>query len=124
MRMPSFSAACLALLVLTGCSGTAEVRPADRTEPVTPAMPLRFATFNTSLFDEEHGGLVARLDEGDQDARRIAATIQHQRPDVLLLNEFDYDPQGRAATLFQQRYLFDARKGRVGFEALSPVLRG
>ena len=112
MRMPSFSAACLALLVLTGCSGTAEVRPADRTEPVTPAMPLRFATFNTSLFDEEHGGLVARLDEGDQDARRIAATIQHQRPDVLLLNEFDYDPQGRAATLFQQRYLGVGQSGQ------------
>ena len=112
MRMPSFSAACLALLVLTGCSGTAEVRPAARTEPVTPAMPLRFATFNTSLFDEEHGGLVARLDEGDQDARRIAATIQHQRPDVLLLNEFDYDPQGRAATLFQQRYLGVGQSGQ------------
>jgi len=110
--MPSFSAACLALLVLTGCSGTAEVRPAARTEPVTPAMPLRFATFNTSLFDEEHGGLVARLDEGDQDARRIAATIQHQRPDVLLLNEFDYDPQGRAATLFQQRYLGVGQSGQ------------
>lgn len=112
MRIPSFSAACLALLVLTGCSGTAEVRPAARTEPVTPAMPLRFATFNTSLFDEEHGGLVARLDEGDQDARRIAATIQHQRPDVLLLNEFDYDPQGRAATLFQQRYLGVGQSGQ------------
>jgi len=79
---------------------------------VTPAMPLRFATFNTSLFDEEHGGLVARLDEGDQDARRIAATIQHQRPDVLLLNEFDYDPQGRAATLFQQRYLGVGQSGQ------------
>ncbi|MCX7033605.1 MAG: endonuclease/exonuclease/phosphatase family protein [Arenimonas sp.] len=113
MRIPSLSAACLALLVLTGCGGSAEVRPAARTEPVTPAMPLRFATFNTSLYDEEHGGLVARLDEGDEDARKIAAVIQRQRPDVLLLNEFDYDPAGRAATLFQERYLGVGQSGEA-----------
>jgi hypothetical protein len=113
MRIPSLSAACLALLVLTACGGSAEVRPAARTEPVTPAMPLRFATFNTSLYDEEHGGLIARLDEGDEDARKIAAVIQRQRPDVLLLNEFDYDPTGRAATLFQERYLGVGQSGEA-----------
>ena len=103
MRIPFLTSACLALL-LAGCQGGADVRPAAA-EPVTPAMPLRFATFNTSLYDETHGGLIARLDEGDEDARRIAATIQHLRPDVLLLNEFDHDAAGRAASLFQERYL-------------------
>lgn len=68
-------------------------------------MTLRFATFNVSLYAREAGGLVARLEAGDEDARRIAAIIQHKRPDVLLLNEFDFDPDGVAATLFQQRYL-------------------
>lgn len=105
MRIPFLSAACLGLLLLAGCHSAAGPRPAASTESVTPAMPLRFATFNTSLYDEEHGGLINRLSEGDEDARRIAATIQRQRPDVLLLNEFDHDAAGLAATLFQERYL-------------------
>lgn len=112
MRTPFLTAACLTLLLLTSCRGAAEPRPAASADPVSAAMPLRFATFNTSLFDEEHGGLIARLDEGDDDARRIAAVIQHQRPDVLLLNEFDYDPEGRAATLFQERYLAIGQSGQ------------
>lgn len=112
MRIPFPTAACLALLLLAGCQNAADVRPAASAEPVTPAMPLRFATFNTSLFDEEHGGLITRLDEGDEDARRIAATVQHQRPDVVLLNEFDYDAAGLAATLFQERYLGVGQSGQ------------
>ena len=50
---------------------------------------VRFATYNTSLYEQTDGGLIARLEAGDDKARRIAAVIQHQRPDVLLLNEFD-----------------------------------
>ena len=96
MRIPFPTAACLALLLLAGYQNAADVRPAASAEPGTPAMPLRFATCNTSLFDEEHGGLITRLDEGDEDARRIAATVQHQRPDVVLLNEFDYDDAHRS----------------------------
>ena len=110
MKTPFLTAACLALL-LAGCQSTADGRADAAAEPVTPAMPLRFATFNTSLYDETHGGLIARLDEGDDDARRIAATVQHMRPDVVLLNEFDYDAAGRAASLFQERYLGVAQSG-------------
>jgi endonuclease/exonuclease/phosphatase family metal-dependent hydrolase len=112
MRNPFLTAAGLALLLLAGCRSAADVRPAARAETVSTDMPLRFATFNTSLFDEQHGGLITRLDEGDEDARRIAATIQHQRPDVLLLNEFDYDAAGLAATLFQERYLGIGQSGQ------------
>ena len=112
MRIPLLTAACLALL-MAGCQATPDARPAARAEPVTTAMPLRFATFNTSLYDESHGGLIARLDEGDADARRIAATVQHLRPDIVLLNEFDYDAAGRAATLFQQRYLGEGQDGQA-----------
>ena len=104
MRFPALlSAGLLAALVLAGCGGSvAAPRPSVA---VSPAMPLRFATLNTSLYDEEHGGLIARLDEGDEDARKIAAILQRQRPDVVLLNEFDYDAAGLAADLFQRRYL-------------------
>lgn len=66
---------------------------------------MRVATFNTSLYSDRAGGLIERLRGDDGSARKIAAVIQHQRPDVLLLNEFDYDAGGIAADLFQQRYL-------------------
>lgn len=94
------------LATLAGCRGLA---PAAT--PAEHAMTLRFATFNTSLYDETHDGLSARLDQGDEDARMIAATLQEIRPEVVLLNEFDYDPSGRTADLFQSRYLEVAQAG-------------
>lgn len=114
MQTPALlSAGLLALLVLAGCRAGSPLATAPSPDPVTPVMPLRFATFNTSLYDEEHGGLIARLDAGDEDARKIAAILQHQRPDVVLLNEFDYDAAGRAADLFQQRYLEVGQHGQA-----------
>lgn len=88
-----------------GCSQAPE--PAVVVDDVPPPEPitLRFATYNTSLFDEQAGGLIARLEQGDEAARKIASVVQLQRPDVVLLNEFDYDPDQRAADLFQRRYL-------------------
>ncbi|ODS62517.1 MAG: endonuclease [Arenimonas sp. SCN 70-307] len=84
--------------------------------PGATAMSLRVATFNTSLYSPEAGGLVARLEAGDERARKIAAVIQRQRPDVLLLNEFDYDPEGRAADLFARDYL---GVGQFGEQAIA-----
>lgn len=69
------------------------------------ARAVRIATYNTSLNDDAAGGLIARLDAGDANARKIAAVLQRVRPDIVLLNEFDYDAAGRAADLFQHRYL-------------------
>ena len=46
-----------------------ETAPAGAT--AEPAMTLRVATFNTSLYDEAHGGLIERLDiDGEQLAGR------------------------------------------------------
>ncbi|WP_245978953.1 endonuclease/exonuclease/phosphatase family protein [Solilutibacter pythonis] len=73
--------------------------------------PVRFATYNVSLYDNEAGGLAKRLREGDSGARKVAAVLQRVRPDVVLLNEFDYDEDGRAADLFQRRYLEVAAHG-------------
>ncbi len=75
------------------------------TAPNTENQPLRFATYNTSLYDAASGGLVSRLAGDDPDAGRIAAVLQRVRPDVVLLNEFDFDASHRAADLFQDRYL-------------------
>lgn len=111
MRAPSILRSALlllsAVLTLAGC-GQAPEPPAatSQAEPVVPeSIALRIATYNTSLYDEAEGGLVARLEKGDEAARGIASVLQLIRPDVVLLNEFDYDAAGRAAELFQRRYL-------------------
>jgi endonuclease/exonuclease/phosphatase family metal-dependent hydrolase len=73
---------------------------------------VRVATYNTSLYADTDGGLVARLEAGDERARKIAAVIQTVRPDLLLLNEFDYDAAGVAADRFQRDYLGVGQHGR------------
>lgn len=89
---------------------------------------LRIATYNTSLYDDADGGLVRRLEGDDAGARKIAAVLQRVRPDVVLLNEFDYDADGRAADLFQQRYLAVAQHGseplRYPYRYFAPVNTG
>lgn len=73
---------------------------------------VRFATFNASLNRAEQGALAEDLsDTGDGQAAAAAEVIQRTRPDVLLVNEFDYDDQGRAAELFQRNYLSRPQNG-------------
>jgi endonuclease/exonuclease/phosphatase family metal-dependent hydrolase len=120
MRSPLFSrfifALCAAALVVFS-GGCLRIRvhgdPAaavgqlhERVEnAIAAAMPLRVATYNTSLYEETDGGLIRRLEAGDDAARKIAHVLQRVRPDLVLLNEFDYDAEGRAADLFQREYL-------------------
>ena len=64
-----------------------------------------------------------------QRARKIAAVLQRVRPDIVLLNEFDYDASGQAADLFQRRYLEVAQAGggeplRYEHRYLAPVNTG
>ncbi|SEG06201.1 Endonuclease/Exonuclease/phosphatase family protein [Thermomonospora echinospora] len=73
---------------------------------------VRFATFNASLNRNAEGALVADLSTpGNAQARTIAETVQRTRPDVLLINEFDFDAEGRAARLFQDNYLSVGQNG-------------
>ena len=128
-RRPVLSTALLATSLLTaGCHAPATrdaasasaSAPAPATVGDAPAgastRDMRVATFNVSLYDETAGGLIRRLDAGDEGARRAAAVLQRLRPDIVLLNEFDYDPEGRAAEMFQRRYLEQPQAG--GGEAL------
>jgi Endonuclease/Exonuclease/phosphatase family len=72
----------------------------------------RFATFNASLNRAVEGELVADLSTpGDTQAQAVAEVIQRVRPDVLLINEFDFDAAGLAARLFQQNYLSVGHNG-------------
>ncbi|OUD16292.1 endonuclease/exonuclease/phosphatase family protein [Thioflexithrix psekupsensis] len=66
----------------------------------------RFATFNVSLARQEMGALLRELETPQHEQlQKLAAIIQWIRPDVLLLQEIDYDEKGRALSLFNQHYL-------------------
>jgi hypothetical protein len=95
------------LASLTAASSTAtpaSARPHDE--------PVRFATYNASLNRGAFGALVADLSTPDNaQAGAVAEVIQRMRPDVLLLNEFDYDTSGDALRLFQDNYLSVGRNG-------------
>jgi hypothetical protein len=55
------------------------------------------ASFNAYLNRSEQVALVADLSEpSDPQIRAVVEIIQRVRPDVLLLNELDYDPDGEA----------------------------
>lgn len=106
------AAALFGLAVAAGCagSGATPIRgAADRpaVEPMAdPTQRLRVAQFNVALFANEADGVRQRLAGGaDENARRIAAIIQRQRPDLLLLNEVDFDAEGRLADVLQREYL-------------------
>lgn len=67
---------------------------------------LRVATYNLSLNRAAAGELEADLGTPDDpQARTVAEVIQRANPDVVLLNEFDYVPDLRAADLFRDNYL-------------------
>lgn len=102
--------ALLPLLALAAC-GQSPVPTHDASVVSEARTPMRVATYNVSLHGEAEGELLARLEAGDDQARRIAAVIQRQRPEILLLNEFDYEPSHRAAELFRRDYLGQGQFG-------------
>ncbi|HEX9847316.1 MAG TPA: endonuclease/exonuclease/phosphatase family protein [Acidimicrobiia bacterium] len=80
--------------------------PALATKPEA----VRFATFNASLNRFNEGDLVADLSTpGNVQAQVIAEIIQRAAPDVILINEFDFDPV--AADLFRSNYLEVSQNG-------------
>ena len=132
LRAPALVATALLGALLSACNGqpesTATPASTPSVQPAPPAMSLRIATYNTTLNDDAAGGLIQRLQGDDLHARKIAAVLQHLRPDIVLLNEFDFDEQGRAADLFQQRYLQQGQFGQAAIDYphryLAPVNTG
>jgi len=77
---------------------------------------IRFATFNIAMGLNSEGELYQRLQSGDDEAlKKVAAVIQRVRPDVLLLNEFDWYELD-SAYLFINNYLDVPQEGN---EAIS-----
>jgi hypothetical protein len=99
----------LTVLLALGLLGAA--LPAGAADPVSLAA-VRFATFNASLNRNNAGQLVADLSTpGNVQAQTVAEIIQRTRPDVLLINEFDFVENGVAAQLFQDNYLSISQNG-------------
>jgi len=74
--------------------------------------PVRFASFNASLNRSAEGELIENLSTPDDpQAQSVAEIIQRTNPDVLLINEFDFDADGEAAALFQENYLSVSQNG-------------
>ena len=79
---------------------------------VPPVLPgtLRIAAWNVSFFRRAEGDLARELARGEAaQPRTVAAVLQRVRPDLLLINEFDYDPT--APGLFLKNFLGVSQQG-------------
>ena len=80
---------------------------------------LRVATLNASMFRDTQGRLGQDLSDGtDLQIQKIAEIIQRTDPDVLLINEFDYDASGQSVADFLANYL------EVGQNGAAPIVFG
>jgi hypothetical protein len=103
-RRPTVTAALLVALAAPVPAAAAAAEP-----------DVRIATFNASLNRAAAGELVADLSTPDDpQAREVAEVIQRARPDVLLVNEFDYAPA--AVDLFRDNYLEVGQNGAEPIE--------
>jgi endonuclease/exonuclease/phosphatase family metal-dependent hydrolase len=73
------------------------------------AVELRIATYNSSLSPDKESGSGSLVDNlstpADTRAQRVAEIIQRINPDILLINEFNWDAAGKAADAFASHYL-------------------
>jgi 3-phytase len=120
MRARPIRRALAALLCAAGATALGVAPPstaATTTEGSGPPSVVRFATFNASRNRNVEGELIQHLSTpGNAQAATVAEIIQRTRPDVLLINEFDFDPDGTAARLFQQNYLSLPHNGAAAIE--------
>ena len=107
--------AALSLSALAGCAerdAAATDETVAASEADTEAQTVRFATFNVYLNRPTQGALVSDLSTSDNlQAQKVAEIIQRNAPDILLLNEFDYDEAGEGLRLFQENYLSQSQNG-------------
>jgi alkaline phosphatase D len=77
------------------------------------AETVRFASFNAAMGLQEEGELARRLESGeDENLKKLAEILQRMRPDVILLNEFDFQEDIPAARLFNENYLAKSQRGQ------------
>lgn len=73
---------------------------------------LRLATFNIAMGRPQAGAMTTALQhQSDAKLQQVAAILQTIRPDIILLNEFDFDVAVDAAALFNGNYLGISQHG-------------
>lgn len=90
------------------CPLSRQTRHVAQVSPAPCHVPLqvRFATYNTSLNRNKAGELLVELRSGvSPQAANVSAILQTIRPEVLVLNEFDYEPGNAAVQAFQDNFL-------------------
>lgn len=96
MRIPFTILFCMIFPALVTCAE-------DNTAPTGT---VRFAVFNAALNRPSSGHLLRDLKNGrNRQLKGVAEIVQRVRPDVLVLQEFDYDPAGESADLFCENFL-------------------
>ncbi|GAA4423240.1 endonuclease/exonuclease/phosphatase family protein [Georgenia halophila] len=105
-----------ALVGVIALGAPAVATPVSSPEAASAREALRVSTYNVSLNRPSEGQLVADLEAGDEQAAAIAQVLQTTRPDVVLLNEFDYDEAGEAVDLFRDEYLEVSQHGEDPIE--------
>lgn len=131
MKPIVFGAAALFVFCLSGC----DVQEKNYKPPVT----LRVATFNVSMDasnylsadqwqSEGAQALPTALREQHPQVQAIAEIIQHVRPDIIVLNEFDYLPDADVLGIFKREYLAVSQNGEAPidypYSFIAPVNTG
>lgn len=90
--------------ILATCSTVSQNRVSG--QPTDNETPVRVATFNCSLNREKAGELHLDLAGGtNKQARKVARVLRKVRPQIVLLNEFDFSEDNKAVTCFLTEYL-------------------
>ncbi|WP_241967895.1 endonuclease/exonuclease/phosphatase family protein [Pseudidiomarina homiensis] len=116
MKPILFGVVALFAFFLNGC----DVPKKNSKPPVT----LRVATFNVSMDasnylpaekwqSEGAQALPAALAQQHPQVRAIAEIIQHVRPDIIVLNEFDYLPDAQVLEIFRKEFLAVSQNGEA-----------
>ena len=104
------------LIIFSGLQSCSNGRSVNKNSKLEKAQSkidtIRFASYNVALFRDKEGQLETDLKSGEvQQIQNIASVIQHVRPDVIALMEFDYDASGILLNYFQQNYLSKSQHG-------------
>ncbi|MEO0652490.1 MAG: endonuclease/exonuclease/phosphatase family protein, partial [Planctomycetota bacterium] len=104
-----------AVLATTGMAQSTTISTVEHTvETVATASgpTIRVASFNAFLNRFNEGDLTAELATPDSpQVQAVAEIIQRVRPDVILLNEVDFDASEQAINLLRRNYLSQSQNG-------------